>query len=204
MDILEKIDRYLNEKIRKPKNIQQPKTWRDLGRIVNSFLVDSGMKISQKDAKTIAKKLNISAKDVRSAFDAFMWDVKINKSIPNITVNEENIDEGKNDFVRKGVFTEEGKKVQGTRPARMFLMAVDKDDNLTKLNWKEYKKLNLPDNINNYVEREFTKALADQLRNFGDKVDYNKFIKEKNPSFEEKVDYLLKNGAKYTKRGLKI
>ena len=105
-------------------------------------------------------------------------------------------------FVKKGIFSEEGRKVNLERSAKWVLSAVDKDNNVTPLNWKEYKNLQLPDNLNDYVKDGFVKSLLSQIKKFGTKVDFNSFSR-KNPSFEEKVDWLLKNGAKYTKSGIK-
>ena len=87
MNITEKIDKYLGEGRPLRKNIiikEQPKTWRELGHIVNSFIVDGGMKISDINAKEISKKLGIKKSDVVSAFDALMWDEDISKPLPKI------------------------------------------------------------------------------------------------------------------------
>ncbi len=108
----------------------------------------------------------------------------------------------KNDFVKKGIFSEEGKKVDLARTGKWVLSAVDDDNNVTPLTWKEYKSLKLPDNLNDYVEKGFVQSLLSQLKNFGKKVDFNSFSRG-NVSFEDKVDWLLKNGAKYTKKGIK-
>jgi hypothetical protein len=115
---------------------------------------------------------------------------------------EKYLGEAKGDYVKKGIYTQEGRKIQGTRGAKMYIAAVDAEGFVTHLTWKEYKKLNLPTNLNSYIEGEFIKSLTSQLKNFGKKVDFNSF-KRGNPSFEDKVDWLLKNGAKYSKAGIK-
>lgn len=107
--------------------------------------------------------------------------------------------------VEKGLYFEDGKKANGHYPnARVQLMALNADDTLTALNWKEYKALNVKDNLTDHAKNVFITALSKGLRNFGAKIDFNTFMRNKKPSFEETVDWLLKNGCKYTKRGLKV
>ena len=103
----------------------------------------------------------------------------------------------------KAIFTEQGKKVNLARSSTMSFGVVNKEGVVQNLTWKEFKELNIKDKTSEYVQKEFIKSLASQLKNFGKQVELNRFVREKNPSFEEKVDWLLKNGAKYTKKGIK-
>jgi hypothetical protein len=106
-------------------------------------------------------------------------------------------------YIKKGIYTEQGRKIEGERQAKMFLGFEDSEGLIKNVTWKEFKKSKLPDNLNNYVEKEFINSLMKQLKNFGKKIDYNAFCRGVERTFEEKADWLLKNGAKYTKRGLK-
>jgi len=114
------------------------------------------------------------------------------------------LNEGKfDDVVDKGLYTAEGKKVNLERMATVALHGRRGDDTLVALNWKEYVSLKVPTTSSDHAESQFVQLLAKKLTNFGRQVDFNSFAKKGNPSFEDKVTWLLKNGVKYTKKGLK-
>ncbi len=74
---------------------------------------------------------------------------------------------------------------------------------LREATWKEFKNSKLKDTSSDRLKKEFVYSLLNQFKQFNKKVDFNTWSKKGNPSFEEKVDWLLKNGAKYTKSGIK-
>lgn len=104
----------------------------------------------------------------------------------------------------KAIFSTEGKKVNLERMSRFELGEVDKNGFVNSLTWDQFKKSPAPFKNQEKAQDRFIQALLKQENNFGRKVDFNMFSKTENPSFEEKVDWLLKNtSAKYTKRGIK-
>ncbi len=112
------------------------------------------------------------------------------------------IDEASN-FVSKGIYTLDGKKVMGSRSSKLFLMAKDSDDNLHDLSWKEWSQLNVTDTSSDAIKKEFINRLVKQIKMFNKKVDLNTWIKSKNPSFEDTVNYIFKldPNIKYSKTG---
>lgn len=86
----------------------------------------------------------------------------------------------------------------------MVLATKHEDNTLTELTWQDFRKSNLPSKISDRLQQEFLSALLKQEKQFNKKVDYNSWVKKSNPSWEEKIDYILKNlSAKYTKKGIK-
>jgi len=108
----------------------------------------------------------------------------------------------------KAVFSSEGKKIQGTRMGKLQLGMADEDGNVTLFTTKQFLSSNLPwaDNQkseDNYFKKEFLMKLIKKEKNFGRQVDYNSFVKKGNPSFEEKLKWILKNtNVKYSKAGV--
>jgi hypothetical protein len=108
----------------------------------------------------------------------------------------------------KAVFSIEGKKIQGTRMGKLQLGTADEEGNVTVMNAKQFlaSKLPWPDNQksdDNYFKKEFLMKLIKKEKNFGKQVDYNSFVKKGNPSFEEKLAWILKNtSVKYSKAGI--
>ena len=106
------------------------------------------------------------------------------------------------EFVAKNIYSEDGKKVDGARSGKFYLGAEDSDGNITNMNWKKWKSLDVSGKPSEYVQKEVIKSLLSQIKNFGTKVDFNSFSRGK--GFEEKVDWQLTNGGcKFPKTGLK-
>jgi hypothetical protein len=107
-------------------------------------------------------------------------------------------------FVRKAIFNQEGKKVLGARQGKLQLGAVDEDDFVTNLTWKEWKSLKVPYKGIESVEKRFIAGLLKQENQFNKKVDLNGKLRDAK-TFEQKVDILLNGSSKikYTKSGLK-
>lgn len=112
---------------------------------------------------------------------------------------------------KKGIFFSDGDKVDGTRKGKMVLGKVqnslidDGPQTIEFLTWEEYKKSKLPISHSKVVENFFISALVKQL-DFKTGVEFQVWRKRTgdNYTFEEKVDYLMELGAKYTKAGFKI
>ena len=119
---------------------------------------------------------------------------------------KESINEAKlnsSDFLSKGIYNMQGRKVQGTRSANLSLNALMKDgETLQPLTWKEYKSLNVPESASEFSKEQFVNSLFSKEKNFGKKVDFNA-LNRRNASFEEKIDWILKNTSiKLTKKGI--
>lgn len=71
--LIEKIDKFLDEEV-VGKN--QPKSWYELGQLVDLKRKDSGMKLSNDQKKKVAEILGIKVIDVQRAFEVFMWDME--------------------------------------------------------------------------------------------------------------------------------
>lgn len=110
--------------------------------------------------------------------------------------------------IAKAVFTKEGRKIQGTRTGKLQLGFLNDDDTIDIVTAKQFLSSSLPwvDNQqddDNYFKKEFLMALLKKEKHFGRKVDYNKWVRNGNPTFEEKLGYILKNmSVKYTKTGV--
>lgn len=106
--------------------------------------------------------------------------------------------------VRKSIYSQDGKKIAGQRMGKLMLGLQDSNGFIKNVGWKEYKKSSAPHEASDYAEKEMIGALVKQLKNFGVRVDFNKFSKENNPSFEKKMDWLVSHGVKVTARGVKV
>ena len=117
----------------------------------------------------------------------------------------ESLNEGK---AYKAVFSSDGKKIQGTRMGKLQLGTADEDGNVTVMTAKQFLASKLPwaDNQkgeDNMFKKEFLMKLIKKEKNFGRQVDYNSFVKKGNPSFEDKLAWIMKNtSAKYSKAGV--
>jgi hypothetical protein len=115
------------------------------------------------------------------------------------------IDEAQN-LVSKGIYTFDGKKIDGARSSKLFLQALDSDDFLHNLSWKEWSESNLKDTSSDSAKEQFIDRLAKQIKMFNKKIDLNTWLKGGNRSFTDTVDYIFKldPNIKYAKAsGLK-
>lgn len=98
--------------------------------------------------------------------------------------------------VRKSIFYDsKGKMTLGT---------VDEEGSITELTWEQYKKSGLNDTSSDNSKKDFLSAMLKQVAQFNKKVDYNTWVKRNDPTWEEKIDYLIKNcGSVYKKSGIK-
>lgn len=109
--------------------------------------------------------------------------------------------------ISKGIFTKEGKKINLERSAKLQLGFLNDDNTLDIVTWKQFKTSKLPwiDSQKNsdYIKDKFLTGMRVTMQ-FNRQVDYNGFTKKGNPSFEDKVDWLITKGrVKYSKAGVK-
>ena len=107
-------------------------------------------------------------------------------------------------LVTKGIYTQDGKKVEGARSSKLTLGAVDKHGIVTDLTWKEWVALKVPDTSSAGTKKEFLNRLAKPIKQMAKKIELNTFLKGL-PSFEDAVNYIMKldSSIKYSKSGLK-
>jgi len=87
---------------------------------------------------------------------------------------------------------------------RYSLAEVMEDGSINELTWEQFKRSPAPFKKQPSIESEFVRALARQEKQMQKQVDFNMWVKSKKPSFEEQVDWLLKNtSARITKKGIK-
>jgi len=110
--------------------------------------------------------------------------------------------------IAKAVFSSYGRKIQGERMGKLQLGFLNDDDTIIDATVKQFISSKLPWTDNqkdedNHFKKEFLMKLIKKEKNFGKQVDYNSFVKKGNPSFEEKLAWILKNtSVKYTKAGV--
>lgn len=107
-------------------------------------------------------------------------------------------------LVTKGIYTQDGKKVEGARSSKLSLGAVDKHGIVTDLTWKEWVALKVPDTSSAGTKKEFLNRLSKQIKQTNKLVELNTFLKNL-PPFEDAVNYIFKlsPNVKYSKSGLK-
>lgn len=99
-----------------------------------------------------------------------------------------------------------GKTVFSDGKGKLFFGYYKTDDAVEFVDYKTWKKLNFKDVSKGDTNKD--RVIASILRNqkqFNKKVDYNMWAKKTNPSFEEKMDWFIKNGwiSNITKTGIK-
>jgi hypothetical protein len=109
-------------------------------------------------------------------------------------------------FVSKGIYTLDGKKIDGARSSKLFLQALDSDGFLHNLSWKEWSESDLKDTSSDNVKKQFVDRLAKEIKMFNKRIDLNTWLKGGNRSFTDTVNYIFKldPNIKYVKvSGLK-
>ena len=109
-------------------------------------------------------------------------------------------------FVSKGIYTLDGKKIDGARSSKLFLQALDADGFLHDLSWKEWSESDLEDTSSDSAKKQFVDRLAKQIKMFNKRIDLNTWLKGGNRSFIDTVNYIFKidPNIKYSKAsGLK-
>ena len=136
--------------------------------------------------------------DVQTLKDAIAYIKKMDESKLNEAKEE------KLPLITKGIYTQDGKKVEGARSSKLSLGAVDKHGIVTDLTWKEWVALKVPDTSSAGTKKEFLNRLAKPIKQMAKTIELNTFLK-KLPSFEDAVNYIFKldSSVKYSKSGLK-
>lgn len=109
-------------------------------------------------------------------------------------------------FVSKGIYTFDGKKIDGARSSKLFLQALDADGFLHDLSWKEWSESDLEDKSSDNAKKQFVERLAKQIKMFNKRIDLNQFLNSGNIGFIDTVNYIFKldPNIKYSKAsGLK-
>ena len=120
-------------------------------------------------------------------------------------VKEESLDEAQN-LVSKGIYTFDGKKIDGARSSKLFLQALDSDGFLHNLSWKEWSESDLKDTSSDNAKKQFVDRLAKEIKMFNKRIDLNTWLKGGDRSFTDTVNYIFKldPNIKYAKAsGLK-
>ena len=129
----------------------------------------------------------------------------VEKMKNTLGVKESELNEAQN-LVSKGIYTLDGKKIEGARSSKLFLQALDSDGFLHNLSWKEWSESNLKDTSSDYAKQQFIDRLAKQIKMFNKRIDLNTWLKGGNRSFTDIVNYIFKldPNIKYSKTiGLK-
>jgi len=87
-----------------------------------------------------------------------------------------------------------------------FALVDDKTDKVETIDLKKWLKANVRDNSSKDSKERVIKAILKGQKQFNKKVDFNMWAKKTKPSFEQTMDYLMKNGfvSNITKRGIKV
>ena len=120
-------------------------------------------------------------------------------------VKEESLNEAQN-LVSKGIYTFDGKKIDGARSSKLFLQALDSDGFLHNLSWKEWSESDLKDTSADSTKKQFVDRLAKEIKMFNKRIDLNTWLKGGDRSFTDTVNYIFKldPNIKYAKAsGLK-
>jgi hypothetical protein len=130
---------------------------------------------------------------------------KFSDAIEGLKYALNSMEEAQN-FVSKGIYTLDGKKIDGARSSKLFLQALDSDGFLHNLSWKEWSESDLKDTSSDNAKKQFIDRLAKQIKMFNKKIDLNQFLNSGNINFIDTVNYIFKldPNIKYTKAsGLK-
>jgi hypothetical protein len=99
-----------------------------------------------------------------------------------------------------------GKKVYSDGKGKLFFGYEKEDDSVHLVDYKTWKGLSFKDVSKGDTNKErVINAIVKGQKQFNKKVDYNMWAKKTNPSFEEKMDWFIKNGwiSNINKGGIK-
>jgi hypothetical protein len=98
-----------------------------------------------------------------------------------------------------------GKKIFSDAKGKLFFGYQNDDDSVHLVDYKTWKKLSMKDLSNEFMANRLINTILKNERQFNKKVDYNMWSKKTNPSFEDRMDYFIKNGwiSNITKAGIK-
>lgn len=88
-----------------------------------------------------------------------------------------------------------GKTVFSDGKGKLVFGYYKDDDGVTFVDYKTWAKLNMKDVSKGDTNKDrVIKAILKNQKQFNKKVDYNMWAKKTNPSFEQKMDWFIKNG----------
>lgn len=87
-----------------------------------------------------------------------------------------------------------------------FALVDDKTDRVETIDLKKWLKANVKDNSSKDSKERVIKAILRNEKQFNKKVDFNMWAKKTKPSFEQTMEYFMKNGfvSNITKKGIKV
>lgn len=148
-----------------------------------------------------AKNFKDFVKQFYAEYSDFPKDVKTLKWLKDTYNSRSGLDEATNlsaDIVGKTVFSD-GK-------GKLFFGYYKKDDSVHFVDYKTWANLSLKDVSKGDTNKDrVISSILKSQKQFNKKVDYNMWAKKTNPSFEEKMDWFIKNGwiSNITKAGIK-
>ena len=98
-----------------------------------------------------------------------------------------------------------GKKIFSDVKGKLFFGYQNDDDTVEFVDYKTWKKLPMKDLSNEFLANRVINSIVRNERQFNKKVEYNMWSKKTNPSFEDRMDYFIKNNwiSNITKAGIK-
>ena len=148
-----------------------------------------------------AKNFKDFVKQFYAEYSDFPKDAKTLKWLKDTYNSRSGLDEATNlsaDIVGKTVFSD-GK-------GKLFFGYYKKDDSVHFVDYKTWANLSLKDVSKGDTNKDrVISSILKSQKQFNKKVDYNMWAKKTNPSFEEKMDWFIKNGwiSNITKAGIK-
>ena len=148
-----------------------------------------------------AKNFKDFVKQFYAEYSDFPKDANTLKWLKDTYNNRSGLDEATNlsaDIVGKTVFSD-GK-------GKLFFGYYKKDDSVHFVDYKTWANLSLKDVSKGDTNKDrVISSILKSQKQFNKKVDYNMWAKKTNPSFEEKMDWFIKNGwiSNITKAGIK-
>ena len=97
-----------------------------------------------------------------------------------------------------------GKKIFSNAKGKLFFGYQDNNE-VHLVDYKKWKTLSMKDLSNEYMANRLINAIIKGQPQINKKVDYNMWSKKTNPSFEDRMDYFIKNGwiSNISKAGIK-
>lgn len=148
-----------------------------------------------------AKNFKDFVKEFYAEYSDFPKDAKTLKWLKDTYNSRSGLDEATNlsaDIVGKTVFSD-GK-------GKLFFGYYKKDNSVHFVDYKTWANLSLKDVSKGDTNKDrVISSILKSQKQFNKKVDYNMWAKKTNPSFEEKMDWFIKNGwiSNITKAGIK-
>lgn len=98
-----------------------------------------------------------------------------------------------------------GKKVYSDGKGKLFFGYEKEDDSVHLVDYKTWKNLTAKNLSNEFMANRLINAIVKGQKQFNKKVDYNMWSNKTKPSFEQRMDYFMKNGwiSNINKGGIK-